>query len=77
MNTEQSSMVADISNSLAGNKEVNNFVTYNLLKKSLDKNLYNITQVIVFVVGGGSFAEYEYIEELLSKNSKNVKILLI
>jgi hypothetical protein len=72
MNTEQSSMVADISNSLAGNKEVNNFVTYNILKKGQDKSMYNITQVIVFIVGGGSFAEYEYIEELLSKNSKNV-----
>jgi hypothetical protein len=71
--TGQSSIVADISNSVACNKEVNNFVTYNLLKKSLDKNQYNINQVIVFTVGGGSFAEYEYIDELLSKNSKNVK----
>lgn len=72
MNTEQASIVADISNSLAGNKEVNNFVTYNLIKKSIDRSTYNIIQVIVFIVGGGSFAEYEYIDELLNKNNKNV-----
>jgi hypothetical protein len=74
VNTEQASIVADISNSLAGNKEVNNFVTYNILKKGIDRSTYNTTQVIVFMVGGGSFAEYEYVEELLSQNNKNVNI---
>jgi hypothetical protein len=73
MNTEQASIVADISNSLAGNKEVNNFVTYNIIKKGIDRSTYNINQVIIFIVGGGSLAEYEYIEELLTKNNKNVK----
>lgn len=72
MNTEQPSMVADISNSLASNKEVNNFVSYNLLKKGLDKINSNFNQVIIFIVGGGSLAEYEYVDELLTKNNRNV-----
>ena len=74
MNTEQASITADITNSLVLGKEVTNFVSYNLLKKGIDKSNYNFTQVIVFLVGGGSLAEYEYVDELLAKNNKSVNI---
>jgi hypothetical protein len=75
MTTEQSSVVADLANSLLSNKEVPNFVTYNLLKKSLDKGNYNFSQVIIFIIGGGSLSEYEFIDDLLKKNNKSVNII--
>jgi len=73
MSSVQPSIVADLVNSLSTKKEVNNFVTYNLLKKSIDNNINtNFEQVIVFMVGGGSLAEYEYVDQLLLQNKKNV-----
>jgi hypothetical protein len=77
MNTEQPSITADILTSLANNKEVNNFNSMHPLKKGLDKVNHNITQVIVFMVGGGSLSEFEYIQEVLTKNGKNVINLII
>lgn len=77
VNSEQPSMVADIINTLANNKEEkNNFVSYNLLKKGLDKVNNTFNQVIVFIVGGGSLAEYEYIDELANKNGKHVSRII-
>ncbi len=74
MNTEQPSITADILTSLSNNKEVTNFVTCHSLKKGFDKDKLNQTfsQVIVFMVGGGSLSEYEYVDEVLKKNNKSV-----
>jgi hypothetical protein len=72
MNTEQPSITADILTSLSSNKEVTNFVTCHILKKGLDKGIYNFNQVMVFMVGGGSLSEFEYVDEVLSKNGKSV-----
>jgi len=72
INTEQPSISADILTSLSSNKEVNNFVTVHTLKKGFDRGVYNFNQIIVFMVGGGSLCEFEYIEEVLSKIGKNV-----
>jgi hypothetical protein len=73
MSSEQSSVVADLTKSLLDNKEVPNFVSHNLIRKSQDKGTYNFTQVIIFIVGGGSLSEYEFVDDLLKKNNKNVK----
>lgn len=72
MNTEQPSITADILTSLANNREVSNFVSCHALKKGLDRVNYSFNQIIVFMVGGGSLSEYEYVDEVLSKNGKNV-----
>jgi len=73
MSSEQPSTVADIVNNLSSKKNVNSFSSYNLLKKSIDDNINNnFEQVIVFMVGGGSLAEFEYIDQLLMQNHKNV-----
>jgi hypothetical protein len=74
MNAEQPSIAADILTSLSNNKEVTgqNFQTMHTLKKGIEKKEYNFSTVIVFTVGGGSLAEYEYIEEVLGKSGKNV-----
>jgi hypothetical protein len=77
MTTEQPSITAEIINSLSTNKEITSFVSYDLIKRRLDKTNNNFTQVMVFLVGGGNLAEFEYVDELLSKNGKNVKYKLI
>ena len=63
-----------IINNLVNNKAVDNFSTYNLFKKSVDKeNLnYSYNEIMVFFIGGGSLGEYEYIDLLLQKGNKNV-----
>ncbi|MCQ2815811.1 MAG: hypothetical protein MJ252_00950 [archaeon] len=69
MSVEQPSISADIVNSLFFNKKVNGFNTYNTFKKAYEKEgAYTFSDVIVFVVGGGSFNEFEYIDELMKKN---------
>lgn len=76
MTVDEPSIGAEIVNSLSMGKEISNFSTYDFIKKGIDKeknaslNYYN--QIIVFFIGGGSFGEYEYIDELLKKNNKNV-----
>lgn len=74
MTVEQPSVSADIINNLINNKAVDNFSTYNLFKKSVDKeNLnYSYNEIMVFFIGGGSLGEYEYIDLLLQKGNKNV-----
>ena len=75
MTVEQPSVSADIVNNLVNNKPVDDFVTYNLYKKGIEKE--NLTcsynQVIVFFVGGGSLGEFEYIDYLLQKS--NIKVI--
>ena len=58
----------------AGVKLVDNYNTYNLYKKSVEKETFNYmyNEVIVYVVGGGCLGEFEYIDELLKKSGKNV-----
>jgi len=74
MSHEQPSAVADIVKSLSSNQTINNFCSYNLLKKCLVENINNnFEQIIVFMVGGGSLAEFEYIDQLLKQNHKNEK----
>ena len=73
MVTEQPSMIADIVNSLSKEKEVKGFSTYKINEKFYSvKNSGSYKNVFVFIVGGGSLAEYEYISELLSRNRLNV-----
>jgi hypothetical protein len=72
MSIEQPSMVADLLSTLASNKEVSNFVTCHTLKKGAEKLNYNFNQVIVFMVGGGSLVEFEYVDNLLKKNDIGV-----
>jgi Sec1 family len=69
---EQTSIVADTINNLAANKEVKEYVAYNLLKKSVEKINNSFSQVIVFVIGGGCLSEFEYIDEFLTKNDRTV-----
>jgi hypothetical protein len=66
------SIVADLTHSLSTNKDTANYVAYNLVKRSLDKGSYNFTQVIVFIVGGGSLSEYESIIGLFKDKKKNL-----
>jgi hypothetical protein len=68
----QASIIAETVNNLASNKEVKEYNTYNLIKKVMDKVNTNFNQVIVFVIGGGSLAEFEYLEESLIKNDRTV-----
>lgn len=75
--SEQTSLIADTVNNLASNKEIKEYVSFNLLKQTVEKNTSTFNQVIVFVVGGGSLAEYEYIEEFLNKNEKTVNIIYL
>jgi hypothetical protein len=77
LTNDQPSVVADIANNLCSGKEVANFVSYNLIKKSVEKQNVNQTfnQIIVFAVGGGSLSEFEYLDELLVKNGRNVIII--
>lgn len=71
--TEQSSIISETVNSLASNKEVKEYNTYNLIKKGIDKcSQQNFSQVIVFVIGGGSLAEFEYLDESMNKNDRTV-----
>jgi hypothetical protein len=77
MSIEQPSIVADLLSSLAGNKEVPNFVTCHTLKKVAEKSNYNFNQVIVFMVGGGSLVEFEYVDNLLKKNDIGVKKIFL
>ena len=74
MAVEQPSIAADLVNSLANNKKIDNYNTYNLYKKSVEKETFNYmyNEVIVYVVGGGCLGEFEYIDELLKKSGKNV-----
>lgn len=72
--SEQISIIADTVNNLASNKEVREYVNYNILKKGIDKNISSsFNQVIVFVIGGGSLGELEYLEEFLNQNDRTVK----
>ncbi len=74
MTIKQPSLSADILDSLSNNKDVSNFVTYNFLKKTVEKvnPTQSFNQILVFFVGGGSLAEYEYLDQLFLKNNKNV-----
>lgn len=76
MNTEQPSITADILTSLSNNKEVPNFVSSHAFKKGQGKLIPGSTKsfshIIVFMVGGGSLSEYEYIDDILGKNKKQV-----
>jgi len=72
---EQTSIIADTVNNLAMNKEVKEYVCYNLIKRGLDKTINQaFNQVIVFTIGGGSLGEFEYIEEHMNQNDRTVKI---
>ena len=71
--SEQTSIISETVNNLASNKEVKEYNTYNLLKKGIDKVNTNFNQVIVFVIGGGSLAEFEYLDETMNKNDRTVK----
>ena len=71
--SEQTSIIAETINNLASNKEVKEYVSYNILKKGVDKITTNFNQVIVFVIGGGCLSEFEYVDEFLSKNDRTVK----
>jgi hypothetical protein len=70
--SEQTSIISEIVNNLASNKEVREYNTYNLIKKGMEKVNTNFNQVIVFVIGGGSLAEFEYLDESLNKNDRTV-----
>lgn len=71
--SEQTSIIADTVNNLASNKEVKEYVSYNLLKKGIEKNFNSsFNHVIVFVIGGGSLGELEYLEEFLNQNDRTV-----
>lgn len=76
MTVDEPSIGAELINSLSMGKEISNFVTYDFIKKDVDKdknaslNCYN--QIIVFYIGGGCLGEFEYIDELLKKSNKNV-----
>jgi len=71
--TEQTSIIADTINNLSTNKEVKEYITYNLLKKGFDKSINTtFNQVIIFTIGGGSLGELEYIEDFLNQNEKTV-----
>lgn len=73
MTNQQVSVVADLAASASSNKEIPNFVTYNLLKKRQDSKIScNFNQVIVFMVGGGCLSEFEYLDEIIKKENKNV-----
>jgi len=74
MSIKQPCLSADILDTLSNNKDVANFVNYNFLKRSTEKvnPNQNFSQVIVFFVGGGSLAEYEYLDQLFTKNNKNI-----
>ena len=71
--SEQTYIIAETINNLASNKEVKEYVSYNILKKGVDKITTNFNQVIVFVIGGGCLSEFEYVDEFLSKNDRTVK----
>jgi len=75
--SEQPSIIADLVNSLSANKDIPNFVSYNLIKKSIDTKVNTeFSQVIVFLVGGGGLAEFEYLDQLLIQNYKNVNLYI-
>jgi hypothetical protein len=75
ISTEQTSIIADTVNNLAINKEVKEYVCYNLLKKGIDKTINSsFNQVIVFTIGGGSLGELEYVEEYMGQNDRTVII---
>ena len=69
--TEQPSIVADVVNSVANGK-MKDFTEIVINEKFISENKNNCNNIFVFMVGGGSLAEYEYIYELLSKNRVNV-----
>ena len=75
--TEQTSIISETVNNLASNKEVKEYTTYNLLKKGVDKVNTNFNQVIVFVIGGGSLAEFEYLDDSMNKNDRIVVYIFV
>ena len=75
--SEQTSIISETVNNLASNKEVKEYNTYNLIKKGMDKVNTNFNQVIVFVIGGGSLAEFEYLDESMNKNDRTVIYIFI
>ena len=69
MSVEQPSISADVVNSLFFNKKMDGFTTYNMYKKAYEKeSSYTFSDAIVFFVGGGSFGEFEYIDDLMKKS---------
>jgi hypothetical protein len=74
MTIEQPSISADLIDKLIKNQNIPNWVTYDFLSRSIEKdggnNYYN--NIICFFIGGGSFGEYEYIYDLLSQSNYNI-----
>lgn len=66
---EQPSIMADLINLLAINKDILGFNTYNFYKKAMETDYKD---VIIFAIGGGCLGEFEYIDGILKKNVKNL-----
>lgn len=78
MTIEQPSMITEVVNGLLVGKETDTFNTITMNEKYFDKVNNNIFQipiqhVFVFVIGGGSFGEFEYLNEYLGKN--HIKVI--
>lgn len=69
----QPSIIADIVNNLCSNKEIPNYVEYNLLTKDKKQSGKTYSNIIVFVCGGGSLVEFESLDSFVRK--KNIKLI--
>jgi hypothetical protein len=74
MSIEQPSISADLVDKLCRNQNIANWATYDFITKNIEKDggNYSYDNVICFVIGGGSFGEYEYIYDLISQNGYNI-----
>ena len=71
MSYEQNSISADLIDRLIKNQNIPNWVTYDFLSRSIEKDSGNFSydNIICFFIGGGSFGEYEYIYDLMNQTN--------
>ena len=74
MSYEQNSISADLIDRLIKNQNIPNWVTYDFLSRSIEKDSGNFSydNIICFFIGGGSFGEYEYIYDKMSQSGYNI-----
>lgn len=73
MTETQPSLIADIINNICSNKEISNYVEYNLVTKDKRNSGKTYNNIIVFVCGGGSLVEFESLDSYVKK--KNIKLI--
>lgn len=71
LTSNQPSLLSDIIYNLSIGKDVPGFVEYSLLKKDKVTSTSSFANVILFVVGGGGFSEFEAIDGYIKSKGKN------